>query len=104
MTRLRMADSEIDVERLGHAGPVIVFEPGLGGDRRSWEKVARPLAACARVLLYDRLGIGHSGPRHGTDPLLASIVADELKALLHATDLPPPYVLVGHSLGGFYMQ
>jgi pimeloyl-ACP methyl ester carboxylesterase len=55
-------------------------------------------------LLYDRLGIGHSGPRHGTDPLLASIVADELKALLHATDLPPPYVLVGHSLGGFYMQ
>ena len=69
-----------------------------------WEEVARPLATCARVLLYDRLGIGQSGPRHGTDTLLATTVSDQLKAVLQATELPAPYVLVGHSLGGFYMQ
>ena len=31
-------------------------------------------------------------------------VVDELRALLSAQDLKPPYVLVGHSLGGLYMQ
>ena len=31
-------------------------------------------------------------------------VVQELRALLRARQLPPPYVLVGHSLGGLYMQ
>jgi pimeloyl-ACP methyl ester carboxylesterase len=104
MRRLRIADSEIAFQTIGCSGPVIVFESGLGGDMHGWEEVARPLATCARVLLYDRLGIGQSGPRHGTDTLLATTVSDQLKALLQAADLPAPYVLVGHSLGGFYMQ
>ena len=104
MSLLRIGDTEIAFERLGCAGPVIVFESGLGNDMRGWEAVARPLAAFAQVVLYDRPGIGRSGPRRGTEVLLASTVADELLACLHALDLPPPYVLVGHSLGGFYMQ
>ncbi|MBV8573580.1 MAG: alpha/beta fold hydrolase [Acetobacteraceae bacterium] len=104
MRRLRIADSEIAFETIGCSGPVIVFESGLGGDMHGWEEVARPLATCARVLLYDRLGIGQSGPRHGTDALLANTVADQLRALLQAADLPAPYLLVGHSLGGFYVQ
>jgi len=104
MRRLRIADSEIVFQTIGCSGPVIVFESGLGGDMHGWEEVAGPLATCARLLLYDRLGIGESGFRHGTDALLANTVADQLKAVLQATDLPAPYVLVGHSLGGFYMQ
>jgi pimeloyl-ACP methyl ester carboxylesterase len=55
-------------------------------------------------VLYDRPGIGRSGPRRGTDALLASTVADELLACLHAIAAPPPYLLVGHSLGGLYVQ
>ena len=31
-------------------------------------------------------------------------MVQELRALLRARQLPPPYVLVGHSLGGLYMQ
>ena len=55
-------------------------------------------------MLYDRPGIGRSGPRDGIRVLLASTVADQLHALLHAIDAPRPYILVGQSLGGFYMQ
>jgi pimeloyl-ACP methyl ester carboxylesterase len=73
-------------------------------ERCGWEEVARPLAAFAQIVLYDRPGIGRSGQRRGTQVLLASTVADELLACLHAMDMPPPYLLVGHSLGGFYMQ
>jgi pimeloyl-ACP methyl ester carboxylesterase len=104
MNLLPIGDAEIAVERLGDAGPVIVFEAGLGTEMQSWEAVARPLAACARIVLYDRPGIGRSGPRRSTAVRLASTVADELMALLNALVPPPPYVLVGHSLGGVYMQ
>jgi pimeloyl-ACP methyl ester carboxylesterase len=104
MSLLDIDNTQIAFERLGFAGPVIVFESGLGNDMRSWEKVARPLAAFAQIVLYDRPGIGRSGPRRGTEVVLASTVAEELRACLHAMDMPPPYLLVGHSLGGFYMQ
>jgi pimeloyl-ACP methyl ester carboxylesterase len=66
--------------------------------------VAQPLAAFAQIVLRDRPGIGRSGPRRGTEVLMANTVADELLTCLHMLDLPPPCVLVGHSLGGFYMQ
>ena len=101
---MHVGEAEIAFERLGHAGPVIVFEFGLGEDMRGWEAVARPLAACARVVLYDRPGIGRSGPRDGASALLAGTVVEQLATLLHAIDAPRPYILVGHSLGGFYMQ
>jgi pimeloyl-ACP methyl ester carboxylesterase len=104
MNLLPIGDAEIALERLGCAGPVIVFESGLGNDMRSWKAVAQPLAAVAQIVLYDRPGIGRSGPRRGTDVLLAGTVAEELRACLHAIAMPPPYLLVGHSLGGFYMQ
>jgi pimeloyl-ACP methyl ester carboxylesterase len=104
MSRLHIGEVEVAFERLGQAGPVIVFESGLGEDMRRWEQVARPLAACARVVLYDRPGIGHSGPRTDADALLVGTVVEQLAALLGAIDAPPPYILVGHSLGGFYMQ
>ena len=104
MNLLPIGDAEIALERLGCAGPVIVFESGLGNDMSGWEKVARPLAAFAQIVLYDRPGLGRSGPRRGTDVLLAGTVAEQLRACLHAIAMPPPYLLVGHSLGGFYMQ
>jgi|GraSoiStandDraft_50_1057286.scaffolds.fasta_scaffold182620_2 pimeloyl-ACP methyl ester carboxylesterase len=104
MSRLRVGGTEIAFEKMGRAGPVIVFESGLGEDMRGWEEVARPLSAFARLVLYDRPGIGQSGPRLGTRVLLANTVVEQLAALLQAIDAPPPYILVGHSLGGFYMQ
>jgi pimeloyl-ACP methyl ester carboxylesterase len=104
MGLLRIGDADIALERLGCAGPVIVFEAGCGTDMHNWEEVARPLAADAQVVLYDRPGIGRSDPRRGTDALLAGIVAEELLAYLHAIAVPPPYLLVGHSLGGLYVQ
>jgi pimeloyl-ACP methyl ester carboxylesterase len=104
MSLLQIGTAEIAFETLGYAGPVIVFESGLGVDMRSWDAVTQLLVAFARLVLYDRPGIGRSGPRCGTDVLLASTVADELLAFLKAIDMPPPYVLVGHSLGGFYIQ
>ena len=81
-----------------------MFEAGLGQDMSCWEKVVRPLAAHARLILYTDLEFGRSGPRIGSGALLASTVAGQLGLLLSGIDAPGPYILVGHSLGGFYIQ
>lgn len=51
---------------------------------------------------YDRAGRGWSDPDPDS-PTLSRTVAD-LHALLREADLAPPYVLVGHSLGGVYVR
>jgi pimeloyl-ACP methyl ester carboxylesterase len=104
MSRLHVAGREIAFKKLGRRGPVIVFEAGLGQDMSCWDGVVRPLATHARLVLYDRPGIGRSGPRTDVSVLMADTVADQLRSLLQAMDTQPPYVLVGHSLGGFYMH
>lgn len=104
VTMKRVGGEEMAVRILGKAGPWIVFESGLDEGIDAWKQVAPALAACARVVLYDRPGIGHSAPRTAGGPVLASAVADRLAALLAAIDATPPYILVGHSLGGLYVQ
>ncbi len=95
----------IFVETLGTAGPTIVFEAGLGNDLSTWKAVAGPISGFARVVLYDRAGLGKSLPMaRGTGPVTADEVATRLRKLLEAAKIPPPYILVGHSLGGLYVQ
>jgi pimeloyl-ACP methyl ester carboxylesterase len=100
----RVDGTDMAVEVLGQAGPVVVFESGLGQDMRSWDEVARPLSRGMRVVLYDRWGVGRSAARDRSVPVLASTVADQLAQLLRAINAPAPYILVGHSLGGLYVQ
>jgi pimeloyl-ACP methyl ester carboxylesterase len=88
----------------GHAGPTVVFESGQGLGMASWDRVAPRLAACARVVVYDRAGIGASPARPNDLPVMADSVADGLARLLRAIGASPPYILVGHSLGGLYVQ
>ena len=69
-------------------------------DRGSWgwDHLRDELSQVSRVCAYDRAGIIWSEPREG--PRDAERIADELHALLVAASEAPPYVMVGHSLGG----
>jgi pimeloyl-ACP methyl ester carboxylesterase len=89
---------------VGHRGPVIVFESGQGMGIGGWDRVVQPLLACARVVLYDREGIGDSPAPPNDLPVMANAVADSLAGLLRDIHVKPPYLLVGHSLGGLYVQ
>jgi pimeloyl-ACP methyl ester carboxylesterase len=95
--------AEIAEEMFGSKGPVVAFVSGMGGDRQAWRTVAERLAPCVRALIYDRPGLGDSSPVPQT-PVVANAVADDLAALLKENHLPGPYLLVGHSLGGLYVQ
>jgi pimeloyl-ACP methyl ester carboxylesterase len=82
--------------------PVVVFENGLGASMHSWNKVFPVIGKEATVFAYNRPGYGSSNP--AATPRDGAYIVDELRALLRSQGLMPPYVLVGHSLGGLYMQ
>ena len=93
------------IETLGGSAPTVVFEAGLGNNSTTWKLVAGPVAKFARVVLYDRAGLGQSVPmakKHS--PVTAEQVVTNLRKLLLSADIHPPYLLVGHSLGGLYVQ
>jgi pimeloyl-ACP methyl ester carboxylesterase len=102
---LVVANQNLHIETLGSGGPTVVFEAGLGNDSTTWKYVAGTIATFAQAVVYDRAGLGQSLPMIATD---SSVTADKVTAALHAlladAAIRPPYILVGHSLGGLYMQ
>lgn len=88
----------IDVQGEQHAGPTVVLEAGAGGFGAQWALVQPAVAQFARVVAYDRAGYGWSDPNPA--PRHAEMLAQELHALLSTANVPGPYILVGHSLGG----
>jgi pimeloyl-ACP methyl ester carboxylesterase len=79
--------------------PTVVFESGLGSSPiDTWFSVRSAIAATTRTVAYERAGIGASEP--GPEPRSIKQIVAELHALLSKLEVPPPYVLVGHSWGG----
>lgn len=85
-----------------HTGPAVVFENGLGGTMDWWAEVYPDIARDATAFAYNRPGYGKSSP--ATTPRDGEHIVDELRAALRSKGLQPPYILVGHSMGGIYMQ
>jgi pimeloyl-ACP methyl ester carboxylesterase len=81
---------------------VLVFEAGSRGTIDKWGKVLEGASRDATVFAYNRPGYGHS--EAATTPRDGRTVVEELRQVLRHKGLRPPYVLVGHSLGGLYMQ
>lgn len=86
----------------GDGSPTVILESGLGDTYVSWRKVQPQIAKFTRVCSYDRAGIGYSDS--SPQPRTSKVIAGELHALLLAARIPPPYVLVGHSMGGFNVR
>lgn len=98
----RVEERRVEYARIHRGVPVVVFENGLGATMDSWNKVFPEIGKEVTVFAYNRPGYGASDPV--STPRDGAHVVDELRALLRSQGLAPPYVLVGHSLGGLYMQ
>jgi pimeloyl-ACP methyl ester carboxylesterase len=83
----------------GAGSPVVVLDSALAGTSLSWYEVQPRVAAFSRVVSYDRGGFGWSD-RPGAPRRVDQFVA-ELRSGLARAGLEPPYVLVGHSYGGW---
>jgi pimeloyl-ACP methyl ester carboxylesterase len=87
------------IDCTGEGSPAVILDAGLGDTYASWRKVQPEISKFTRVCSYDRAGLGYSdtSPR----PRTSKVIAEELHALLQAAKIPPLYVLVGHSMGGY---
>lgn len=78
--------------------PAVILEAGHGAWSAIWRDVMAEVAGFARVVAYDRSGYGWSAPRSSGHP--PERMVRDLHDLLAQAGEPPPYLLVGHSLGG----
>jgi pimeloyl-ACP methyl ester carboxylesterase len=97
-THVDVGGRRLALTAAGVGNPVVILEAGLEYGADAWVAVQPAVAAFTRVVSYDRAGIGASTPAP-TPRSTRDMVAD-LRALLETAAIAPPYVLVGHSIGG----
>jgi pimeloyl-ACP methyl ester carboxylesterase len=82
--------------------PTVILEAGLGDFSVEWSLVQPSVARFARVCSYDRAGDGWSDI--GPHPRTFRQIVYELHTLLERAGERPPFVLVGHSYGGWLVR
>ncbi len=89
----------INLVCLGHGSPTVILASGGGGWSLSWWRVQPVLAHRTRTCAWDPAGFGFSGPSpEPQDTVHATL---DLERVLKAAGVQGPYVVVGHSLGGY---
>ncbi len=87
---------------LGEGTPVVVLDAGSGDNILTWYGIQSEIAKFTQVVSYDRSGLGWS--ERGSAPRSGAAVVREMYGLLTAANVPAPYVLVGHSMGGVHVR
>lgn len=93
---------KLHIQCEGTGSPAVVMEAGLGDSSTIWAKVWPEVAKTTRVCIYDRAGLGWS--EASPKPPTAKVIVEELYTLLTNANIPAPYILIGHSIGGVYMR
>ncbi len=93
---------KIEYATSGMGSPAIVLVNGAGGPLEGWHKLLPHLERLGAVLAYNRPGVGRSAKP--VEPQTGDVIVRSLRGLLGHLRLSPPYVLVGHSLGGLYVN
>jgi pimeloyl-ACP methyl ester carboxylesterase len=84
---------------MGRGSPTVIFTAGAGDWSLTWSKVQPTIAKTTRACAWDRAGFGFSAPPD--NPQTVEQTTGDLQAALRAGRIAGPYVLVGHSLGGY---
>lgn len=87
---------------MGQGEPTVVMEAGMSGWSTDWILVQPEIAEVTRVCAYDRAG--YSWSETGPQPRDSQQVATELHTLLSQSGINSKIILVGHSLGGLFVQ
>lgn len=86
----------------GKGSPTVILMAGGGAFSIDWALVQPKIAENTRVCSYDRAGLAWSGP--GPEDDIVGRTVSDLHALLQASGEPGPYVLVGASIAGIFIQ
>ncbi|MBT7953383.1 MAG: alpha/beta hydrolase [Gammaproteobacteria bacterium] len=92
----------LHINCIGEGEPTVVFDSGTGGFSLEWARIQNAVSKHTRVCTYDRAGYGWSDM--GPLPRTSKRIVNELHSLLLKAMIPGPYILAGHSFGGFTAQ
>ena len=89
-------ESPLHLLRSGE-GPPVVLVHGVAGSHRVWDHLVRPLAQRYTVVRVDLMG-------YGSSPMLVAACSPDLhveaiRDTLRRAGIPPPYTLIGLSMG-----
>jgi pimeloyl-ACP methyl ester carboxylesterase len=90
------------IDCAGQGSPTVIFDAGLGDSYTTWALVQPEVAKFTRACSYDRAGMGWS--ELGEAPRTSEQIASELQALLDEAGEKGPFLLVGHSFGGYNVR
>lgn len=97
--RFDIGRRELYLDCRGEGQPTVVLEAGSGADSSTWAAVLDAFAATTRACAYDRAGRARSDP---IELQTLGHAAADLRALLATAGEAPPFLVVGHSLGGAF--
>ncbi|WP_438970208.1 alpha/beta fold hydrolase [Methylophaga sp.] len=86
----------------GVGEPTVLIDAGLGDDSTDWFDIQNKSSVQTRTCVFDRPGYGWSDA--GPQPRNSLIISDEISKLLQKAKIVGPFVLVGHSFGGYNMR
>lgn len=92
----------LNISCTGHGSPTVIFESARVAPGYVWTPVQRGVAPFTRACWYDRASLGWSDA--GPDPAWGDAAATDLHTLVSRAGLEPPFVLVGHSFGGYVIR
>ena len=99
---VRLEDFSLNLDCSGQGSPTVILDSGLGVPAVGWKFVQQDVAKFTRVCSYDRAGYGWSDA--APLPRTSAQIVKELHALLEAAGEKGPYVLAGHSFGGYNIR
>jgi len=86
----------------GEGSPTVIMDSGHALPGYEWAAVQPGIAKLTKACWYDRAGFGWSDRADALNTV--DSMARDLHRLLQTAQIPPPYVLVGHSLGGWNVR
>lgn len=95
-------ENTVNFKIIGTGSPVVIFESGLGEILEGWGQIQDSISKIATTVSYDRLGLGQSSATE--KPRTINNLTNELNDFLEDNKIDGPYILVGHSLGGFIIR
>lgn len=87
---------------VGGGSPTVIFEGNAGVPGYRWLPLQRRIGVFTRACWYDHAGLGWSDS--GPFPNHSDSIAHDLHDLLKAAEIQPPYIMVGHAMGGFHVR
>lgn len=100
--RVSVDQHKISMYVAGAGKYTVILEAGGASSHRCWRTVDSQIAKMTRVISYDRPGYLQSGICEKSRDAVR--VAKELHEALTTAGYPPPYILVGWSLGGAFAR